>query len=244
MYLTGHRVRSLSGQVGINALLHRHAGRTVPGMSWDEPDVEAVAERAPGTVVAEHLDVAPGRNHVMSYLDVVAEDSLPPERIERVLDMAERELERRGVPFLFTAEGVGIRFHLEAGLEGYEQEEFKALEDQCLRLLGGHAMDEWQAREPLTIDVTIGEREVRFALDSASAQRIRDKHPGALPPTSITIEHATRDDFERIYGDVIPHMILALTGLRLEDVIELGGVRLKDVTTGQILREWPKRSSP
>ena len=245
MYLTAHRVRDLTGLLaGINALLHRHGGYPVPGMSWDEPDVVSVAERAPGTVVAEHLEVPPaGTNHVSSFLDIVARDEVPPQTVERVLTAAEAESEQRGTPFYFLAEGVAVRFDLEAGLEGYEREEFRALKEQCLRLLGERAVNDWQSCEPLTIDVTISGEETRYALDSVSMQRVRDKCPSGHPARSVIVQHDTKDAFERIHGEVIPHMILALTGLRLEDVIELRGVRVKDVATGKILREWPKRSS-
>jgi len=245
MYLTSHRVRDLTGLLaGINALLHRHGDRPVPGVSWGEPDVVSIAERAPGTVVAERLEVPPaGTNRVSSFLDVVARDEMPPQTIERVLTAAEGEVEERGTPFHFMAEGVAVRFDLDAGLEGYEREEFRALKEQCLRLLGGRAVDDWKTREPLTIEVAISEDEARYALDSASMQRVRAKCTSGRPARSVIVQHDTGDAFERMHGDVIPHMILALTGLRLEDVIELGGVRVRDSATGKILREWPKRSS-
>ena len=243
MYLTAQRLTTLSGEMGINVLLHRHGGRDIPGMSWEKPDVEFVAEKVPGTVVAQNLEIPPGKNHVMSYLDVVASDSVEAPHISDVLDQAERLLEHQAPPLVRCLEGVGVRFSLEPGLEGYEDEEFKALKHASLQLLRSPIDQSWQACRPLTINVRVSDQEVRFALDSESTTRVLERHPTALPPKSITIEHEMRRDFERAHGDVIPHMILALTGLRLEDVIELGGVRLKEVPEGRIIREWPKRPS-
>jgi len=244
MYLTAQRVRNLSGKMGINVLLHRHGAQDIPGMSWQDPDVELVAESFPGSVVAQNLEIPPGKNHVMSYLDVVTDDSVEAEHISRVLDQVEGQLHDHAPPLTCCVEAVGVRFTLELGLEGYEDEEFKALKAASLQLLKSPVSDSWLAREPLTINVTVSDREVRFALDRESAARLLEKHPPALPPRSITVEHETRCDFERLYADVIPHIILALTGLRLEDVIQLGGVRLVEAPTGSTIREWPKRSSP
>ena len=244
MYLTAQRVKTLAGQVGINVLLYQHGGQDVPGMSWDKPDVELVADRFPGSVVAQQLEIAPGKNHVMSYLDVVAADPVDVERIARVLATLEREIEDRAIPSAYDFQGVGARFSLEPGLEGCEREEFRALEERCLQLLQNRTSDSWRARRPLTITVKINDREVRYALDEESTKRVREKHPPGVLARSITVEHETKCEFERVHGRVIPNISLGLTGLQLEDVIDLGGVCLIEAPTGRIIREWPKRSFP
>jgi hypothetical protein len=241
MYLTAQRVIALEGTTGINAFLHRHGAREIPGMSWENPNVELIAERFPGDVVALRLEVPPGRNRVRSYLDIAARDSTDISHILSALDETERGLRSRGAPRVCVFAGVAVQFCLEAGLEGHEAVEFRALKDACLRLLESGMSKEWKDVEPLTIEVSSGPTGIRFALDGESTRRVIEKRPPSMPPRSVSVDQDTKADFEQSYGDVIPHIILALTGLKLEDVVELGGVRVKEIPTGRILREWPKR---
>lgn len=241
MYLTAQRLRTLDGNIGINVLLCQHGSMNIPGMSWDEPSVELVAERFPGTVVAQRLDVPPRGNHVLSYLDIVARDSVPVESILRALGSAERDLAGKCPPFLYRLEGVGIRFALEPGMEGVESEEFNALRERCADMLESPRPTAKDHPEPLTINVTFDADAVRYALDAASIARVLRRGPASRPPRGVIVDDQTRDDFERVHGDVIPHIILALTSLKLEDVLELGGVRLRDASAGVTLREWPRR---
>ena len=62
MCLTAQRVCSITKKkTGINAFpLHRHGAEVVPGMAWDRPIVEPVADEHIGTRGPEHVEIAPG----------------------------------------------------------------------------------------------------------------------------------------------------------------------------------------
>ena len=69
MYITAHRVRTASGEEGINAYLYAHGG-----LIWQVPPQP---EQEPGTLVNTLLTVQPiGGNDVRSFLDIIAPDDL------------------------------------------------------------------------------------------------------------------------------------------------------------------------
>ena len=94
MYLTAHRVRSpSSGKHGINSFLYEHGSTpAVEGMSLQSSDVRRVAEQQPGTLKTDWIEVVPGGNQVLSYFDIVAQDSTTIEDIEAALRSARSAL--------------------------------------------------------------------------------------------------------------------------------------------------------
>lgn len=80
MYATAQRVRSRAGAVGINGFLHVHGVHFLwPEQPWLLP------ERDSGAQTHEHIEVPPGGNEVISYLDVLAPDGAAPEEVEAAL---------------------------------------------------------------------------------------------------------------------------------------------------------------
>ncbi len=136
MYLTAHRVilRSTSS-LGINAFLYRHDDGAYPEIDWRNPDVPLVAEAVPGRFVTQQREIAEPGGEVLSYLDIVAEDQLGPDRIEAALERFSTVLLD---PSPFTVEGVGIRFSAVSGLRSDPakyREEFIALRESAMNLL-------------------------------------------------------------------------------------------------------------
>lgn len=94
MYLTAHRVRAPSSDVtGINVFLHTHGGGgPFAAGHTGEALLEDVTHRHPGELSREDLQVPPGGNTVLSYLDLVAPDGTPREALDRALDALQGDL--------------------------------------------------------------------------------------------------------------------------------------------------------
>lgn len=242
MYLTAHRIRSQRGESGINAFFHKHGDTEVPDMSWDSPDIRLVADMFPGSLVAESVDIAPGNNQVLSYLDVVAVDTTEEARITEALEEVGNRVEMERLPLFHVAKGIGIRFELTLGKYNVKGEEYKELKARVLRLLENPVPPAWKKESPLIVEVKTSDRGLTFSLDGDSVERVREKYRGDWTSSRVTVDSETKDLFEKIHGDVIRHIIPVLTGLTLEQVAEMGGVRLRNVSNGQVWEEWPKRS--
>ncbi len=133
MYITAHRVRPVgrADTHGINAFLHRHGGDS--SLDWDNPDIRQVAETKTGTLVDKIIEVKPGMNRVLSYLDVVTADDRTP-HVAGALDAFE-SLISVNLPLAKVINGVGIRFDAQAGLPVEELvEEYRSLKNRILEL--------------------------------------------------------------------------------------------------------------
>jgi hypothetical protein len=139
MYLTAHRVflRSISSR-GINAFLYRHDDGPYPEIDWRNPDVLLVADSVPGRLFTQQREIAEPGGEILSYLDIVAEDQLGPDRIEAALDrFSDTTVLLDPRPFI-VLEGVGIRFSAVLGLRSVPakyREEFIALRESAMNLL-------------------------------------------------------------------------------------------------------------
>jgi len=243
MYLTAHRVKALKeSKTGINVFLHKHSRVEIPDMSWDEPDIELVADSYPGVLVAESIDLAPGGNQVISFLDVAAEDSADVNLVEEVLGRFEGEVSDVRRPLARLLKNVGIRFGLQSGLGDQVREEYEALRRRAMDLLRTPATPAWREEPPLVVDVKIDDQGWTLSLASDSIRRMQEIHREPWKPNSVTIKHETKHEFEQMHGDMIRHIIPILTELSIEQVVALGGVCLHDRSTGRIV-EWPKRVS-
>src|SRR5262249_46162522 len=111
MYLTAQRVYSVTRKkTGINAFLYRHGAEVVPGMSWDRPVVETIADEHIGTRGPEHVEIAPGGNRVVSFVDIVAADGTPVERVEDAIRTFGANFPPERLPVSITLGTVAIRF--------------------------------------------------------------------------------------------------------------------------------------
>lgn len=133
MYLTAQRVTNpADGSTGINSFLHEHQRPLGVSELWKESDVSRIANQTPGRLIARETPLPPGGNRVLSYLEIVCENSTPPELIKSVLD----EFRERAVAGpLLNRKGVVIYMSLSEGLHGQEDIEFTALMNSAVALL-------------------------------------------------------------------------------------------------------------
>jgi len=240
MYATAHHVKSPRGQTGINAFLHEH-GEDRNATSWENPNVAAVADGRPGTLVAESYDVPPGGNAVMAFLDVVAVDGIGLERLSGALDMFGAMVARQPAPIVASINGVGMRFGCDLGLAPVATEEFDRLRSRVFAILHAERLTSVPAQEPLDVLVMFAEDGYFFELSPRSAARVREAHrAGEWEPVPIHVEPDVMMDFQDMYGDLVPHIASGLTNLRLEAVIAMGGVRLVNRATLKEIRRWPR----
>ena len=79
-----------------------------------------------------------------------------------------------------------------------------------------------------------------FALEPRSLDGLKHEFGESVPSTSrVFIGHDTRYDYETIHGNVVPQVVILLTGVPEERLSQLGGVVFRDPATDRELRRTP-----
>ena len=243
MYLTAQRVYSLTRKkAGINAFLYRHGAEVVPGMSWDRPVVELIADEHIGTRGPEHVENPRWGNRVVSFVDIVAADGTPIEQVENAIRSFGARFAPERLPASETIGTVAIRFGAQFGLgEAQAREEFSQIADQALDLLRNPREPAWRTQEPLEVDVEPTDEGLRFTLRPEAKRRLAAIHGPGWSAPRVSISHDTREAFELAHGDVFRNFVPILAELEMERVADLGGMRFYRAHTDQLLAEWPQR---
>jgi len=256
VYVVAQRVLSPGGRSGVNAFLFFHGDVDIPGVSWNDPDVDIIANAHPGTLALQRVEQPSGGNVVVSYLDIVAPDAVGFEQLGRALleipDPSSNAASwSRGV--------VAIRFVTQSS--DNHASEFGELRRRALLILlipdkASAAVQE----QPLTLlaqDVTgVG---MVYRLDSESAARLSE-HNRSFVTASIHIAYEDMDAIKRAWGEKEYHaqIMLALTGSSLDALRGAGKYEIKHVPTalvpsmvaasrdipGQIDGDWLAPQSP
>ena len=239
MYLTAHRVEDRDGRTGINAFLYRHGEHELPASVWDSPDVVFIAEKAPGNPVRSVTAIPPGNNSVASYLDIVARNNTGYEALQSALMRIRSLLARDPSQSIWTGQPVGVRFSLNRGLVGDEDDEFSSLMNAALSVFRAGQDMVLSSDAPLTIILTTDADRAVFTFDQESTQRVVRQHERPYTPiASLTIKHEDRLAFEDIYGDLIQYVVTGMTDLTPDKIAGLGGVRIIREGSGEIVREY------
>lgn len=233
MYLTAQRVRSGS-RTGVNVLLYRHP-RDKP-VAWAEPGT--VAERDPGELASTDIEVPPGGNAVLSYLDIVTDESLRKEQIIDQLEALRPVVLRDGIA---TVTGIGVRFSVLGGSAARPEAEYRDLVHRAVSLLIRPALLPWESGEGLTIHQRADEEQLQFALAPTCIERLRKTLGSQWQPPVVTVAHTTMDDLRLTGFDAYEQIATAITGYRLDELLTLGQVRFEDAA-GVVIWEWPARA--
>lgn len=128
--LTAQRVRNRDGKVGINRYRY-----SIPDSLRDERDVWAAIERDPGVLDAsEYAIEPPGNNLVLSYLDVIVPDAIPPEQLTESLGKLDGYIAMSQLPIRRKVDAIQIQFGGILALEGeLARREFHELARATLR---------------------------------------------------------------------------------------------------------------
>jgi hypothetical protein len=110
MRLSAQRVRAADGHQGVNAFCALHGSRV-----WlDQPPADVAASA--GQLVNRRIQVVPGGNSVLRYLDIVAPDDTPSSKIERAITDSIDLLREQPLPLVVQSEEVRFEFNVDLRL--------------------------------------------------------------------------------------------------------------------------------
>jgi hypothetical protein len=240
MYITAQRVRNRSGKTGINSFLYVHTDTQLQGIEWTEAGLLDIADNNLGDLVAEVVEVPPGGNSVLSYIDVACPNNASLKGITATTDgLAKNAIEGR--PFFSTHGDVVARMYIQPGLGVSLAFEVQALVTHLIKTATDRPEPTWKGKEPLIVMVRIdAERSVYF-LDDKSKSRVAGHRKVELPFGIVNIDHDTQDMFDELHGDITKHAIPLVCGMDLEEIASMGGVVVVNDYTGDLVWQWPKR---
>jgi hypothetical protein len=235
-FLSAQRV-SNKQKGGINCSLYLHDGDP-PRKPTGEIDEAAVfAER--GRLIAYEHELKPGGNRISSYVDIALARA-SHEDVSEIVAVTLQRLKRDVPPIQLTSRAAAIELNMDFGLYPRAASELQELVARALVLLPRvQNAPAWHGRDPLRIRVVHDGNATRFALEPASATRIRTIHPNWGRAISITIDDETGADFEAMHGSVLPHVAQMMLKLDTDDIRELGGIQFLDAATGDAIGRWP-----
>lgn len=228
MYVVAQRVISPAGQSGVNAFLFLHGGQKIPGMSWNDPDVEVIADTHPGTLVLQRVEQPSGGNDVVSYLDIVAPDSLGIEHLGRIL------LESPPPPAstaTWSRGPIAIRFLSQS--PSNHVSEFDELRKHAVLLLlrpdnASPASAQGQPIRILAQDMAgVG---MAYQLDPDSSVRLIE-HGVLTSAARLHVAYEDMEELKRIWGEGEYHaqIALSLTGVSQDALRRAGGYEIRHV---------------
>ena len=90
---------------------------------------------------------------------------------------------------------------------------------------------------PLVVSVGRQGDGYAFELEPRSRARVREQAAQLAPAGQVFISFDTKADFESAHGPMWKQVVLMLTGMREQDLRELGGARFVDPVAGTQLAE-------
>lgn len=249
MYLTAQRIQRIKGKevdvgidVGINAFLYRHEAGDLPeDTRFDEKDiVEQITQQNLGKLVAESIDLVPGGNSGISFVDIVGRESLDKERIREFLDQMEPDIEGLNHPITKSAPDIAVKFAIPLGLQGNEIREYKALTERAVRLFESPEPPKWRTETPwIVICRKVSGFEEVFSVEPETAEKLKQLHGASWVSARLSIEHHIKWNLELMHGDLINHIAPILTNLSLEQIATQGGLILRDQLQHKKIK-WPE----
>jgi len=234
--LTAQRVRSPSGIEGINVFFYTHGADAA--IDWSRPDITEIAANRPGHRFGEAIEVAPGGNAVLSYMELAAADQTTYEMIALTLESAESRIDGHDV--VIIPGPISLKFATTIGLKPNAQQEYRMLRWRLLEVFGRQL--QWRAGHPLVITERHIDAERVFELDPRSAERTRSLRQEEWTQHTLRVSDDIASEFELIHGSVRSHAAELLTGLSADEILKLGGYQVVDVT-GRELQRWPALST-
>jgi hypothetical protein len=238
MYLTSHRIRTDDGHEGINTFLHMTGHQDDPGSRLAIIDIE------PGTLVAAHCDVAPGRNQVLCYLDIVAPDETTAADLRTLRSTGRMFLdgEPNQIPFQISSGSAVMRLGCTIGHHRTQRHitDYDLLWNSALQVLTERPVPPWLGQaNPLTIvQQQIGDQLV-YMLDDSSLSRVQTLKGPHWLRRRFSVDLFDKIDVEQMQGDITPSIITSITGLELEQLAQMGGVKIIHSRTGHVIAQYP-----
>jgi hypothetical protein len=221
-YLSAHVVTTHEGARAINALLHDENNELMGAM----------------------CDVRPGRNQVLSYLDVWFPGPIRYEEIKNSLIAAKDHLHRADteLPLSLTTSGIKVEFGCTIGVFEGDQygNDFAALEERALALV--KEPRHWSAvvpRAALQVNVIQKDDTVTYALTEESKRRLFEVHGKNWFAKRIIADQFGLMDLEALQGNIKPDLVQTMTDIPLSDISRFGGIKFVDTATQKIIWRYP-----
>lgn len=236
--LTAQYVRSDRLDVqGINAHLHRRLGKGLPPWSTEERVLasqidEIVAES--GVPDASTLQVPPGGNSVLAFLDVVAYDDTASDELVALLNQGPTRREQSHIAWQNSAGTGAAHYFVSNAMELNWLTVFGLLRNQLLSLF-----KRGQGDGPLRVIAERSEAGERYRLDQDSMLRMARLHGAGWQAPTVQVSSEDAEDFRRLNQyDMRVAIIDVLTGLDATYVKALGGIVFVR-PSGEPVFQWP-----
>ena len=92
--------------------------------------------------------------------------------------------------------------------------------------------------QPLLVRVGLAAGGSVYALDPLSEDRVREAFPEARGLPKVFFGYNSPEEFEALHRPLWPLAGTLLTGLTLEQIGQLGGLRFHEARTDTLLGEW------
>jgi hypothetical protein len=234
MYLTAQRVRARGGREGINVLLYRHGSDAA--VNWENPDFEELTMKTPGSLVARSTPIRPGGNNVLTFLDVLAPDSVTEAELGEAFRTMSVTMPLEARRWRGRSERVSARFLAEVSNQP-PMREFVELSNQVLHVFDSRPPVQPRPA-PLLIRCVTTDEKTTFTVDEPSRRRLVDEGAPRWFPGSLTLDHAIHADLAEVHPNYLRDIALVLTGLDEDALARIGGVRLVDANGKEWLL-WP-----
>lgn len=243
MYITAQRVqRQQDAREGINVYVYTHRLAPAAGIDWDAPDVERIADHAPGHLQCVVRSVLGEDNLVLSFLDVAVADDVEHAEIAGRLDQAMTQFPGGAGPVVWHAARMGLRFY--AGPQAHEvpANELRRLKDELMPILAGGIATASPmpppipAPMPLRAFVLHDDVGYRYEIEEQSRRRLQDLLPDVTIPAFLGVPYEVH---EALGGHLFVEYAQVLTHLPLEKINALSGLVFIEQESGRPL--WDSR---
>jgi hypothetical protein len=95
-----------------------------------------------------------------------------------------------------------------------------------------------QTKGPLIMRVHLEANGSTYALDMLSEDWVKERFPEARGLPLVFLGWDEEEEFETLHGPLWPLVAMLLTGLTMEQIGPMGGVRLEDSGTNKVIWEW------
>jgi hypothetical protein len=228
--LTAHHVKARDGSAGVNAYFSRHSQADELRIDWNRLDIAQIVDEIGGETLVQSIEVQPGGNSVLSYLDVVAPGNTDPGFIADSLRVFEYYVKEGRFPAAMAMPRIGLRFGVISGLQRLAVAEFRRLRAHVLLLLGVTSQSKVRqlvpsASGPIRVMVTRDKGGEIYALTRESEKRVSAVRP-EFAPVRVHLSNDNRDDFRASVGELYDLVVTNLTGLSSAQIRQLGGVEV------------------
>ena len=185
LYLTAHKVLSPTGQTGVNAF--RYAQAAVRSFELVEVD-------DPGVLEAQRIEVSPGGNEVLCFLDVLAPDATEPRSIKLVLEALRQSWEAGR---LEAAVQDDVHAHFVPGSTPAKSipNDLECVIRGLVAVAESSPAPSARDARPVTITVTSTDDGQRYALDEDSRLRLKLVQGAVLGARSVSVPHQTAGNY-------------------------------------------------